>query len=298
MALPPLSSEESRRYLRHLTLPEVGPDGQKKLKASAVLVVGAGGLGSPIAMYLAAAGVGRIGLVDYDVVDETNLQRQLLHGTRDVGRNKLDSARDRLWDINPYVTVETHPVRLESHNALDIIAQYDVVADGTDNFPTRYLVNDACVIAKKPNVYGSIFQFEGQVSVFAHPNGPCYRCVHPTAPPPGLVPSCAEGGVLGALPGLIGALQAAEVPQTVVACRFASYRPIATRRCAGCLFPIANSAGRRELRGLRIQAHDYKAHRLPVILRTSSREWPCTRATRDRHRTQGAARRRSRAIRA
>lgn len=211
MSLPSLSSGESRRYLRHLTLPEVGPDGQKKLKASAVLVVGAGGLGSPIAMYLAAAGVGKIGLVDYDVVDETNLQRQLLHGTRDVGRKKLDSACDRLRDINPHVTVEPHPVRLDSHNALDIIANYDVVADGTDNFPTRYLVNDACVIGKKPNVYGSVFRFEGQVSVFAHPRGPCYRCVHPTPPPPGLVPSCAEGGVLGALPGLIGTLQAAEV---------------------------------------------------------------------------------------
>ncbi len=205
-----LSHEEVRRYSRHLIMPEVGMAGQKKLKASSVLLIGAGGLGSPLAMYLAAAGVGRIGLVDYDVVDASNLQRQVIHGTSDIGRPKLDSARDRILDINPHVRVDTYPVPLTSENALEILLPYDVVIDGTDNFPTRYLTNDACVLLGKPNVYGSIFRFDGQVSVFYAKEGPCYRCLFPEPPPPGLVPSCAEGGVLGILPGTVGALQATE----------------------------------------------------------------------------------------
>ena len=205
------SPEEMRRYSRHFTLPEFGIAGQRKLKTSSVLLVGAGGLGSPLALYLAAAGVGRLGLIDFDVVDESNLHRQVLHGTKDVGRKKLDSARDRIADINPNVEVETYETALTSANALDILAGYDVVADGTDNFPTRYLVNDACVLLGIPNVYASIFRFEGQVSVFGFQDGPCYRCVYEQPPPPGLVPSCAEGGVLGVLPGLVGTLQATEV---------------------------------------------------------------------------------------
>ncbi len=208
--LPELSTEELQRYSRHLLLPEVGLEGQRRLKAGRVLLVGAGGLGSPLGLYLAAAGVGHVGLVDFDVVDVTNLQRQVLHGTRDVGRSKLDSARDRLLDINPHVDLETYDTRLTSDNALEIVREYDVVVDGTDNFPTRYLVNDACVLTDRPNVYGSIFRFEGQASVFATADGPCYRCLFREPPPPGLVPSCAEGGVLGVLPGLIGTIQATE----------------------------------------------------------------------------------------
>ncbi len=206
-----LTPNELRRYQRHLTLPEVGVEGQKMLKAASVLLVGAGGLGSPLALYLAAAGVGRLGLVDFDVVDETNLQRQVLYGTKDVGRPKLASARDRLLDLNPYVQLDLHEIRLTSDNALALLADYDLAADGTDNFPTRYLVNDASVLTGTPNVYASIFQFEGQVSVFGLPEGPCYRCLYPEPPPPGLVPSCAEGGVLGILPGFVGTLQATEV---------------------------------------------------------------------------------------
>ncbi|WP_103026921.1 molybdopterin-synthase adenylyltransferase MoeB [Salinibacter altiplanensis] len=207
----PLSSEELQRYSRHLTLPEFGREGQETLKNSSVLLVGAGGLGSPAATYLAAAGVGRIGLVDFDTVEASNLQRQILYGTSDVGRSKLDAASERLEDLNPHVDIEHHEVRLTSDNALGIIDEYDVVADGTDNFPTRYLVNDACVMTGTPNVYASIFRFEGQVSVFATEDGPCYRCLYEEPPPPGLVPSCAEGGVLGILPGFIGTLQATEV---------------------------------------------------------------------------------------
>jgi molybdopterin/thiamine biosynthesis adenylyltransferase/rhodanese-related sulfurtransferase len=206
-----LSPEEIRRYSRHLIMPEVGMEGQARLKASSALLIGTGGLGSPAALYLAAAGVGRIGLVDYDVVDESNLQRQIVHGQATLGVKKVDSARARLKDINPHIEVEVHDTRLTSDNALDIIGGYDVVADGTDNFPTRYLVNDACVFAKKPNVYASIFRFEGQLSVFDAQHGPCYRCLYPEPPPPGLVPSCAEGGVLGILPGVMGVLQATEV---------------------------------------------------------------------------------------
>ncbi len=205
-----LTAEEILRYSRHLILPEVALGGQQRLKASRVLLVGAGGLGSPLGLYLAAAGVGTLGLVDFDVVDLTNLQRQVLHGTRDIGRPKLDSARDRLRDVNPHVHVEPYDTRLTSENALEIVRDYDVVVDGTDNFPTRYLTNDACVLLGKPNVYGSIFRFEGQASVFATAEGPCYRCLFPEPPPPGLVPSCAEGGVLGVLPGLVGTIQATE----------------------------------------------------------------------------------------
>jgi molybdopterin/thiamine biosynthesis adenylyltransferase/rhodanese-related sulfurtransferase len=209
-ALPELTPEETLRYSRHLLLPPVGAEGQRRLKASRVLLVGAGGLGSPAALYLAAAGVGTIGLVEFDAVDVSNLQRQVLHGTRDVGRPKVDSARDRIADLNPHVTVEAHPTRLTSANALEIVRAYDVVIDGTDNFPTRYLVNDACVLTGRPYVYGSVFRFEGQASVFAAKDGPCYRCLFPEPPPPGAVPDCEEGGVLGVLPGLIGVLQATE----------------------------------------------------------------------------------------
>jgi len=209
-ALPPLSQEEILRYSRHLIIPEVGVEGQRRLKDARVLMVGAGGLGSPIGLYLAAAGVGRLGIVEFDVVDETNLQRQILHGTKDVGRKKVDSARDRIRDANPHVEVVAHETRLTSENALEIVREYDLVVDGTDNFATRYLVNDACVLLGKPNVYGSIFRFEGQATVFCTKDGPCYRCLYPQPPPPGLVPSCAEGGVLGILPGLVGVIQATE----------------------------------------------------------------------------------------
>lgn len=207
-----LSNDEIRRYSRHLILPEVGMAGQKKICSTSVLCVGAGGLGSPIAMYLAAAGIGRLGLVDFDNVDFSNLQRQLLHGTSDVGRSKAESARDTIQELNPNVEVTLHTTRLSSENAIEILGQYDIVVDGTDNFPTRYLTNDACVLLRKPNVYGSIFRFEGQASVFApHLGGPCYRCLYPEPPPPGMVPSCAEGGVLGVLPGIIGCIQATEI---------------------------------------------------------------------------------------
>jgi adenylyltransferase/sulfurtransferase len=208
--LPELSKDEIKRYSRHLIMPEIGVDGQKKLKAGSVLCIGAGGLGSPAAMYLAAAGVGRIGVVDFDVVDFSNLQRQIIHGTKDVGRSKLASAKDRLLDINPHIQVDVYEEALSSENALRLFEPYDVILDGTDNFPTRYLTNDACVLLGKPNAYGSIFRFEGQASVFSTKEGPCYRCLYPEPPPPGLVPSCAEGGVLGVLPGVIGVIQATE----------------------------------------------------------------------------------------
>jgi len=207
-----LSHDEIRRYSRHLILPEVGLAGQKKLKATSVLCIGAGGLGSPIAIYLAAAGIGRIGIVDFDVVDYSNLQRQILHTDADVGRPKTESARETLRGINPNCEIVLHETRITSANALELIRPYDIVVDGTDNFPTRYLTNDACVLLQKPNVYGSIFRFEGQASVFApHLGGPCYRCLYPEPPPPGMVPSCAEGGVLGVLPGIIGCIQATEI---------------------------------------------------------------------------------------
>ena len=208
--LPELTKDELSRYSRHLILPEVGEEGQRKLKAARVLCVGTGGLGSPLALYLAAAGVGTLGLVDFDVVDASNLQRQIIHSTADIGRKKLDSAAEKLKALNPGLNVIKHDTLLSSANALDILRDYDVIADGTDNFPTRYLVNDACVLLGKPNAYGSIFRFEGQASVFATKDGPCYRCLYPEPPPPGLVPSCAEGGVLGILPGLVGVIQATE----------------------------------------------------------------------------------------
>jgi len=214
--LSELTNEEIRRYSRHLIMPEVGIEGQKKLKAASVLLIGTGGLGSPLALYLAAAGIGRIGLVDYDVVDETNLQRQVIHGQTSVGVLKIDSAEKRMKDINPFLQVDKYNVPLTSENALELFAPYDVIIDGTDNFPTRYLVNDACVKLGKPNVYGSIFRFEGQLSVFYAKEGPCYRCMFPTPPPPGLVPSCAEGGVLGILPGTIGTLQATEAIKLIL----------------------------------------------------------------------------------
>jgi sulfur-carrier protein adenylyltransferase/sulfurtransferase len=208
--LPQLTNDEVKRYSRHLIMPEVGMDGQRRLKAGSVLCIGAGGLGSPAALYLAAAGIGTIGVVDFDVVDFSNLQRQIIHGTPDVGRSKLASAKDRLNAINPHVDVQTYEVALSSENALKLFEPYDVILDGTDNFPTRYLTNDACVLLGKPNAYGSIFRFEGQASVFGLKEGPCYRCLYPEPPPPGLVPSCAEGGVLGVLPGVIGVIQATE----------------------------------------------------------------------------------------
>jgi len=211
-----LSNEEIARYSRHLIMPEVALDGQKQLKQARVLTIGAGGLGSPLAMYLAAAGIGTIGIVDFDVVDESNLQRQIIHGTSDLGRPKLESARERIEDINPNVKVETFGEPLSSENALEIFEDFDVIVDGTDNFPTRYLVNDASVLTGKPNVYGSIFRFEGQASVFYAEEGPCYRCLYPEPPPPGLVPSCAEGGVLGILPGAVGTIQATETVKLIL----------------------------------------------------------------------------------
>jgi molybdopterin/thiamine biosynthesis adenylyltransferase/rhodanese-related sulfurtransferase len=214
--LPELTTDELSRYSRHLILPEVGMEGQRKLKAARVLCVGTGGLGSPLAFYLAAAGIGTLGLVDFDVVDASNLQRQIIHSTKDIGRKKLDSAEEKLKALNPALNVVKHDTMLTSANALDILKDYDIVADGTDNFPTRYLVNDACVLLGKPNVYGSIFRFEGQASVFATEHGPCYRCLYPEPPPPGLVPSCAEGGVLGILPGLVGVMQATEVIKLIL----------------------------------------------------------------------------------
>ncbi|MFP5229985.1 MAG: molybdopterin-synthase adenylyltransferase MoeB [Acidobacteriota bacterium] len=216
VTLPELSTDEMARYSRHLILPEVGMEGQQKLKAAKVLCVGTGGLGSPLAFYLAAAGIGTLGLVDFDVVDASNLQRQIIHSTKDVGRPKIQSATEKLTALNPFLNVVQHETMLTSQNALEIISQYDVIADGTDNFPTRYLVNDACVLTGKPNAYGSIFRFEGQASVFATEDGPCYRCLYPEPPPPGLVPSCAEGGVLGILPGLVGVIQATEVIKLIL----------------------------------------------------------------------------------
>ena len=213
---PALTHEEIARYSRHLILPEVGMEGQQRLKAAKVLLVGTGGLGSPLALYLAAAGVGTLGLVDFDTVDASNLHRQIIHSTKDIGRSKLDSAEEKLKALNPDVTIAKYETMLTSANAMEILKDYDIVADGTDNFQTRYLVNDACVLSSKPNVYGSIFRFEGQASVFATENGPCYRCLYPEPPPPGLVPSCAEGGVLGILPGLVGVIQATEVVKLIL----------------------------------------------------------------------------------
>ena len=211
-----LNNDEILRYSRHLIMPEVGMEGQLKIKSAKVLCIGAGGLGSPLALYLGAAGVGTLGIVDFDVVDYTNLQRQIIHSTADVGRKKLDSAADKLKSINPFINIKKFDTRLTSENALELFRDFDIIADGTDNFPTRYLVNDACVLTRKPNVYASIFRFEGQASIFALPEGPCYRCLYPEPPPPGLVPSCAEGGVLGILPGLLGVIQATETIKLIL----------------------------------------------------------------------------------
>jgi adenylyltransferase/sulfurtransferase len=211
-----LSKKEIERYSRHLIMPEVGMEGQLKLKQAKVLCIGTGGLGAPLGLYLAAAGVGRIGLVDFDRVDDSNLQRQILFSVNDVGRPKIEAAKDRLQGLNPEIQIDTFDTHLSSENALEIMKDYDIIVDGTDNFPTRYLVNDACVILKKPNVYGSIFRFEGQVTIFGYPDGPCYRCLYPEPPPPGLVPSCAEGGVLGVLPGIVGSIQAAETLKLII----------------------------------------------------------------------------------
>src|SRR3990170_3438739 len=211
-----LTNEEVLRYSRHLIMPEVSMEGQLKLKQAKVLLIGAGGLGSPLGLYVAAAGVGTLGIVDFDVVDESNLQRQIIHGTKDIGRPKIASAADRLQDINPNTKIEAFETRLTSDNALELFKEFDVIVDGTDNFPTRYLVNDASVLTGKPNVYGSIFRFEGQASVFWAEKGACYRCLYPEPPPPGLVPSCAEGGVLGVLPGIVGTIQANEVLKVIL----------------------------------------------------------------------------------
>ncbi|HLG18385.1 MAG TPA: molybdopterin-synthase adenylyltransferase MoeB [Bdellovibrionota bacterium] len=211
-----LSQEEVQRYSRHLIMPEVGTEGQERLKQASVLMIGAGGLGAPLGLYLTAAGIGRIGILDFDRVDASNLHRQVIYGTDDVGRSKLGAAKDRLANMNPNVVIETHETKLTSENAMEIIGRYDIVVDGTDNYPTRYLVNDACVLLKKPNVYGSIFRFEGQASVFDATRGPCYRCLYAVPPPPGLVPSCAEGGVLGILPGVIGTIQATETVKLIL----------------------------------------------------------------------------------
>ncbi|HSW51429.1 MAG TPA: molybdopterin-synthase adenylyltransferase MoeB [Bryobacteraceae bacterium] len=242
-----LTNEEILRYSRHLIIPDVGVEGQLKLKRAKVLLVGAGGLGSPLGLYLAAAGVGRIGIVDFDVVEASNLQRQIIHATSDIGRKKLDSAAEAIGDLNPGVRVDRYETALSSHNALEILGDYDVVVDGTDNFPARYLVNDACVLLGKPNVYGSVYRFEGQATVFACPGGPCYRCLHPEPPPPGAVPSCAEGGVLGVLPGLIGMVQATETVKLILGAGASlvgrlllydalamRFREVTLRRDAGC----------------------------------------------------------------
>ena len=249
--LPTLSNQEIKRYSRHLIMPEVGMEGQRKLKAARVLCVGAGGLGSPVSMYLAAAGVGTLGIVDFDTVDFSNLQRQILHSTDDVGRSKLESAKERLNAINPEVHIATHEATLDSSNALDILRPYDIVVDGTDNFPTRYLVNDACVLLDKPNVYGSIFRFEGQASIFATKDGPCYRCLYPEPPPPGLVPSCAEGGVLGVLPGIVGTIQAMEAIKLIAGAGGAPHRTVPDLRRPSDAVPRAEAPEGSGLPGLR-----------------------------------------------
>ncbi len=253
-----LDNDEILRYSRHLIMPEVGMEGQQKLKAAKVLCIGAGGLGSPLALYLAAAGVGTLGIVDFDTVDYTNLQRQIIHSTADVGRKKLDSAGEKLKAINPYLNLQKFDTRLSSENALELFRDFDIVADGTDNFPTRYLVNDACVLTGKPNVYGSIFRFEGQASVFATEDGPCYRCLYPEPPPPGLVPSCAEGGVLGILPGLVGVMQATEVDQADSGRGRAADWAFAADRCAEHEVPRTQAAQESGLPGLRNASDHYK----------------------------------------
>ena len=272
IALPELTTADLSRYARHLILPEVGMEGQQKLKAARVLCVGAGGLGSPLALYLAAAGIGTLGLADFDVVDASNLQRQIIHSTRDIGRKKLDSAEEKLLALNPVLNVVKHEILLSSANALEILKDYDIVADGTDNFPTRYLVNDACVLLGKPNVYGSIFRFEGQASVFATKAGPCYRCLYPDPPPPGLVPSCAEGGVLGILPGLVGVIQATEAIKLILGKGEPLDRPAAAGGCAAHALPRAEAAQESRVPGLRPESDRDPSHRLPAVLRHCARK--------------------------
>ena len=265
--LPKLSNDEISRYSRHLILPEVGMEGQQKLKAAKVLCVGTGGLGAPLALYLTAAGVGTLGLVNFDTVDASNLQRQIIHSTATVGKLKVDSAEVALKGLNPYVNVVKHNTMLTSANALEIFKDYDIIADGTDNFQTRYLVNDACVLLGKPNAYGSIFRFEGQASVFATEDGPCYRCLYPEPPPPGLVPSCAEGGVLGILPGLVGVIQATEVIKLILGNRRDSGRTAAADRCAGHELSHIEAAQESRLPGVRDPSHGKGADRLRPVLR-------------------------------
>ncbi len=266
-----LSNDEIQRYSRHLIMPEVGMEGQLKLKAARVLCIGAGGLGSPLALYLGAAGVGTLGIVDFDVVDYTNLQRQIIHSTADVGRKKLDSAAEKLKAINPFLNIRKFDTRLSSENALEIFQDFDIIADGTDNFPTRYLVNDACVLTGKPNVYGSIFRFEGQASVFATKEGPCYRCLYPEPPPPGLVPSCAEGGVLGILPGLVGVIQATEVIKLILGKGEPLIGRLLLNRCPGYEVPRTQAAQESRLPGLRKASDHHQVDRLQRILRNSRR---------------------------
>ncbi len=270
VTLPELSTEEMARYSRHLILPEVGMEGQQKLKAAKVLCVGTGGLGSPLALYLAAAGVGTLGLVDFDVVDSSNLQRQIIHSTKDVGRPKIVSATEKLEALNPFLNVVQHETMLTSQNALEIISQYDVIADGTDNFPTRYLVNDACVLTGKPNAYGSIFRFEGQASVFATEEGPCYRCLYPEPPPPGLVPSCAEGGVLGILPGLVGVIQATEVIKLILGKGEPLIGRLLLVNALGYEVPGTEAEEESGVPGLRKESDRDTIDRLPAVL------WHCS----------------------
>ena len=267
VALPELSKEEIRRYSRHLIMPEVGIEGQRRLKAARVLCVGAGGLGSPAALYLAAAGVGTLGLVDYDVVDASNLQRQILFSTADVGRPKVEAARDRLRGLNPDANVVAHEMPLKSSNALEILRDYDVIVDGADNFPTRYLVNDACVLLGKPNAYGSIFRFDGQASVFATKGGPCYRCLYPEPPPPGLVPSCAEGGVLGVLPGIIGIIQATEAIKLILGAGETLIGRLLLFDALQDELPHAQAAARPGVPGVRRSSDGQDADRLRAVLR-------------------------------
>ncbi len=275
--LPELTTDDLSRYSRHLILPEVGMEGQRKLKAARVLCVGTGGLGSPLAFYLAAAGIGTLGLVDFDVVDASNLQRQIIHSTKDIGRKKLDSAAEKLSALNPALNVVKHETMLTSANALEILKDYDIVADGTDNFPTRYLVNDACVLLGKPNVYGSIFRFEGQASVFATEEGPCYRCLYPEPPPPGLVPSCAEGGVLGILPGLVGVIQATEVIKLILGKGNAADRPAAAGGCARHAIPRTEAAQESRVPGVRREPDGKGIDRLRTVLRHRARRARKTR---------------------
>ena len=272
-----LTNEEILRYSRHLIMPEVGMEGQLKLKNSKVLLIGTGGLGAPLGLYLAAAGVGHLGLVDFDVVDFTNLQRQVTFGSDDVGKPKTAAAQSRLSNLNPDIKIETFETKLTSENALDLFKDFDIIVDGTDNFPTRYLVNDACILLGKPNVYGSIFRFEGQVTVFGMPDGPCYRCLYPEPPPPGLVPSCAEGGVLGVLPGIVGSIQAMETIKLILGAGDSLKGPLAALRRPGHEVSRTEAAQKSRLPHVRRSSHHHQAHRLLRILRRAWRRSACLR---------------------